>query len=205
MSMLFQEVESVEQELHFSPGIILSIFMGITLVSAVFFGLGYSFGRTGDSAGNFGHAQHSMPTIEHPAPAVAISNPPAQKLLPKPSAAVALQPATLQPAAIATNAQPAPASASAVTPTTTSSKREGNSASNFGYMIQIAALASRHDAQALTVALRKDGLRAQLRNGRHDRFFHVQLGPFATQKQADAMRHKVIAAGYRAILKPVQR
>ena len=72
-------------------------------------------------------------------------------------------------------------------------------------MIQIAALASRHDAQALTAALRRDGLRTQLRNGRHDRFFHVQLGPFATQKQADAMRHKVIAAGYRAILKPIQR
>ncbi len=199
MSMLFQEVESVEQDLHFSPGIILSIFMGITLVSAVFFGLGYSFGRTGDSAGNFGHAQRSIPMIEHPAPAAAIHTP-APQSIPKPSAAVALQ-----PAAIATNAQPVPASAHAVAPTTTSSKREGNSASNFGYMIQIAALASRHDAQALTAALRRDGLHAQLRNGRHDRFFHVQLGPFATQKQADAMRHKVIAAGYRAILKPVQR
>ena len=199
MSTLFQEMESVEQELHFSPGIILSIFMGITLVSAVFFGLGYSFGRTGDSAGSAVHVQNVAPTIEHPAPAAATPTP-APQSIPKPSAAVALQ-----PAAIATNAQPVPAFARTVAPTTTSSKREGNSASNFGYMIQIAALASRHDAQALTVALRKDGLRAQLHNGRHDRFFHVQLGPFATQKQADAMRHKVIAAGYRAILKPVQR
>lgn len=200
MSMLFQEVESVEQELHFSPGIILSIFMGITLVSAVFFGLGYSFGRTGDSAGNFGHAQHSMPTIEHPAPAVAIHTP-APQSIPKPSAAVALQPAAIKPVAIATNATSSSFSPAAIT-TSASTKHP---VSNAGYMIQIAALASRHDAQALTAALRRDGLRAQLRNGQHDRFFHVQLGPFATQKQADVMRHKVIAAGYRAILKPVQR
>ncbi len=194
MSTLFQEMESVEQELHFSPGIILAIFMGITLVSAVFFGLGYSFGRTGDQVGSAVHVQNVAPTIEHPAPAAATPTPALQSI-PKPSAAVALQ-----PAAVVTNATSSSFSHAAIT-TSASTKHP---VSNAGYMIQVAALASRHDAQALTTALRRDGLRAQLRSGRHDKFFHVQIGPFDTQKKADAMRHKVIAAGYRAILKPAQ-
>ena len=50
MNMLLQPTESVENELHLRSGVILSIFMGITMVSAVFFGLGYSFGRTGNTA-----------------------------------------------------------------------------------------------------------------------------------------------------------
>ncbi len=198
MGILFEEVESAEKELHFSPGVILAIFLGITLVSAVFFGLGYSFGRTGNTS----QLQHTLMTFGHPAPtptaaATSSSEPPAMQ---EPSTitetapvavAAQAQPITAQPAATRTSAAAAPEATSTT-----------QAVSHSSYMVQIAAIASRRDAKALASALQGDGFSAQVHSESHDRFFHVQIGPFDSQQQAEAIRRKVIAAGYRAILKP---
>ncbi len=204
MSILFEEVESAENELHFSPGVILAIFMGITLVSAVFFGLGYSFGRTGNTS----QLQHTLLTFGHSAPAptaVAIPSPETPAI----SASSAMQePSTTlntAPVAVATQTQPIHAQPAATLASATAAP-EATSAtqavSHSSYRVQIAASASRRDARALATALQRDGFSAQVRSGSHDRFFRVQIGPFDSQQKAEAMRRKVIAAGYRAILKP---
>ena len=44
---LIQENTPMEGELRMGAGAVLTVFFAATLVSAVFFGLGYSFGRTG--------------------------------------------------------------------------------------------------------------------------------------------------------------
>ncbi|HUZ04895.1 MAG TPA: SPOR domain-containing protein [Acidobacteriaceae bacterium] len=203
MSILFEEVESTENELHFSPGAILAIFMGITLVSAVFFGLGYSFGRTGNTS----QLQHTLLTFGHSSPA------PTASAIPSPAPSAIQEPATIPnnaPIAVAAQtppiqAQPAitqPVAALASATMAPEATSTAQAVSHSSYMVQIAAIVSRRDARALAAALQKDGLSAQVHSGSHDRFFHVQIGPFDSHQQAEDMRRKVIAAGYRAILKP---
>jgi cell division septation protein DedD len=225
---LFQEAGPVESELHLGTNSVLAIFLGVTLVSAVFFGLGYSFGRTGGGI----HITNPLHNLGSQAPATS-----AESALPnsvasaaaddaaaqKPSAMVASAPAvsgaSTQPLALVPTADQNPA-APASTSNSASNVVEDSSIATVGdapigaasarpksspgpsYVVQVAAVASRKDAQVLVTELKQHGLTAKLRSGTHDAFFHVQIGPFATQQTAEAMRHKVIAAGHKAILKP---
>ncbi len=197
-----------ENELQLRSGVILSIFMGITLVSAVFFGLGYSFGHTGTQT-------HSLPTtltLKNAAPAAMatvdsattvapVSTPSASASIAQTQTVAAVVPEMVPAAETATRAVAEP---TAVAAAKTVSEKSNAAApiAHLQYVVQVAAVARRKDALALTAALRRHGLNARLHTASHDRFFHVQIGPFATQQKAEAVRHKVIAAGYKAILKP---
>ncbi|MGC9292242.1 MAG: SPOR domain-containing protein [Acidobacteriaceae bacterium] len=227
---LFQEAGPVENELHLGTNSILAIFLGVTLVSAVFFGLGYSFGRTGGGI----HITNPLHNLGSQAPATnaegalpngaasgetdsATAQKPSAMLTSAPAASGAStppQPLALVPANDQNPATPSstPNSASSVVgdapiatvgdaPIGAASARPKSSPGP-GYVVQVAAVASRKDAQTLVTELKQHGLTAKLRSGTHDAFFHVQIGPFATQQAAEAMRHKVIAAGHKAILKP---
>jgi len=68
-------------------------------------------------------------------------------------------------------------------------------------MVQIAAVSHAEDAEALIAALRKRGYTVVVRNEPQDKLSHVQIGPFATRADANAMRQKLLADGYNAILK----
>ena len=68
-------------------------------------------------------------------------------------------------------------------------------------MVQIAAISKQEDADVLVAALRKRGYSAVVRNDPKDNLLHVQIGPFATRDEARAMRAKLLADGYNAILK----
>ena len=69
------------------------------------------------------------------------------------------------------------------------------------YMVQVGAVASRRDARTLVAELRKRGFQATIYPGKHDRYLHVQMGPYRSPEQANAVRHRVMAHGYRAVLK----
>jgi cell division septation protein DedD len=68
-------------------------------------------------------------------------------------------------------------------------------------MVQVAAVSHQEDADTLIVALKKRGYTVFIRQEPKDKLFHVQLGPFATKKDADAMRQHLLADGYNAIVK----
>jgi len=68
-------------------------------------------------------------------------------------------------------------------------------------MVQIAAVSHQEDAQVLVAALQKHGYSVVIRNDPRDSLLHVQLGPFTTRDEAKAMRAKLLADGYNAILK----
>ena len=68
-------------------------------------------------------------------------------------------------------------------------------------MVQIAAISKQEDAEVLVAALKKRGYSAAVRNDPKDNLLHVQIGPFATREEARAMRAKLLADGYNAILK----
>ena len=70
-------------------------------------------------------------------------------------------------------------------------------------VVQIAAVSREDDAVALAGALRKKDYNVFVVNNpaTNDKFYHVQVGPFATMPEADAMKAKLIAEGYNPIVK----
>jgi DedD protein len=70
-------------------------------------------------------------------------------------------------------------------------------------VVQIAALSREDDAVALAGALRKKNYNVIVVNNpaTNDKFYHVQVGPFANMQEADAMKAKLIAEGYNPIVK----
>ena len=212
MHTLFQEAETMDAELNIGTGVILSLFFGATLVSAVFFGLGYSFGVThGVTASTFslhawlhGSSQPASATTSAPARASNSTAPAAEPMAPAPaqSSIAPAETSTLQTA-------PAPEAASAPESDAMSSSAvlgdpslpTAAHAAAAAYMVQIAASASRKDAQFLIAKLRRAGLHARIHHEVQDKFYRVQIGPFTSRSDATAMRTKVLAAGFKAILK----
>ena len=71
-----------------------------------------------------------------------------------------------------------------------------------GYFVQVAAVTKADDAEVLVEALKKKDYPAfVVPAAGTDKFFRVQLGPFADIKEAEALRGKLIGDGYNPILK----
>ncbi|MGB8008257.1 MAG: SPOR domain-containing protein, partial [Terriglobales bacterium] len=68
--------------------------------------------------------------------------------------------------------------------------------------VQVAAVTRQEDADSLVEALKKKQYPAFIAgNSAADKFFHVQVGPYADVKDADAMRARLISDGYNPIVK----
>ncbi len=68
-------------------------------------------------------------------------------------------------------------------------------------LVQVAAVSHQEDANVLVNALKKRGYTVAVRQEPQDKLLHIQLGPFATKKDADAMKQRLLADGYNAIVK----
>jgi DedD protein len=68
-------------------------------------------------------------------------------------------------------------------------------------MVQIAAVSHQEDADLLLAALKKRGYPVFVRQEPTDHLLHIQVGPFATRKDAETMRQRLQTDGYNAILK----
>ena len=70
-------------------------------------------------------------------------------------------------------------------------------------VVQIAAVSREDDAVALAGALRKKNYNVFVVNNpvTNDKLYHVQVGPFATVQEAEAMKAKLVGEGYNPILK----
>ncbi len=210
-------------EVHWSANTILAIFFASSLISAVFFGLGYSFGRGGTAKSAMytaSSATISSPgtigeqTQQQPASNVALRN----AVVPTPATPIeavdthrvndAQQsvPAALRPVSSAPSPRPKVVPARDTRPVPTaeqhSSAVRGATADGAGrYMVQVGAVGDRKDARMLVSQLRKRGFHAGIYSAKNDKFLHVQIGPFTGAQQAQTMRHHVLASGYHAILK----
>lgn len=71
------------------------------------------------------------------------------------------------------------------------------------FVVQIAAVSREEDAAALAGALRKKSYSVFVVNNPavHDKLYHVQVGPFATLQDAEAMKLKLTGEGYNPIVK----
>ena len=68
-------------------------------------------------------------------------------------------------------------------------------------MVQIAAVSEQETANLLLTALKKRGYSVAIRHESGDSLLHVQVGPFATRADAQAMRQKLQNDGYAAIVR----
>lgn len=203
-------------EIHWSTGTILAVFFAASLISAVFFGLGYSFGRGGTTKPALGMAftgvapTSDMAARSESAPAghaEMMENMPTRKTAAK-MAAVSQQtkgdamPAHVASARISTikSAHATVIPAKATQPVAVRAKVLAADV-HARYMVQVGAIGDRRDARLLVTKLRQKGFHAGIYPGKHDKYLHVQIGPFASAQQAQTIRHRVTASGYHAILK----
>lgn len=215
----YEEINENESEITLNTGTLLGIFFGLVLVCGVFFGFGYSMGRRGTA--NTSSTPEASPTAS---PQAETSTPQANST-PKPSAMEALQTegqsadptnpsaaqsmsqedtenTTPKPAPAQTLAQPSSVVRPALKPAAFPVATPASTPSSGSFMVQIAAVSRQEDANTLANALQKHGYTVSVRNEPQDKLYHVQVGPFASRDAARAMRSRLLADGYNAILKP---
>lgn len=211
-----QEVQDTEVTL--GTGRLLALFFALVVVCALFFSVGFSLGRksvpqqaaqsaaapvpspivtTGEMKPTAlkGEAKGDCATPENcPQPAAAASTsdeltfykavdqPDAKPQLEKP------EPAPKVTEASPVEQKPAPEMAKMASLGT-------------GYMVQVAAVSKSDDAEALVNALRKKSYPVFSTSMPTDKLYHVQVGPFADIKDAEAMKVKLVGDGYNPIVK----
>jgi len=69
------------------------------------------------------------------------------------------------------------------------------------YLLQVAALRTDSDAIAVANDLRKKKFPAFVQTPQGDKYYRVQVGPFADQKAMQAAKKGLESAGFKAIIK----
>lgn len=198
-----------DTEITLGTGRMLALFFTFVLVCAVFFAIGFSLGRKTSIVGasTLASTPTGTPTtVVRPSAVKENAAPPS----PQPTdfsfyksvgakttdTDLALQDARSQPVATTTEtptSSPTPVASTA--PATTPVQ-------GTGYFVQVAAVSRQEDADSLVEALKKKQYPAfTVNNPSSDKFFHVQVGPYAEAKDAEAMRVRLIADGYNPIVK----
>ena len=184
------EPQIEEDEESASTGKLLGIFFGAAAVCAVFFGLGYNLGKNAGA--------QTPQIVVSPSAASNASNIPKPSAVrtPEQSSAAA---ATLEPILATKTAQSQP-NAPSVAARPAPEMARASAAGNFA--VQVAAVSKEEDADALVSALRKKNYPVFVINGNAaDKLFHVQVGPFASLADAEAMKSRLAGDGYNPILK----
>lgn len=199
-----------DREMTLGTSFIIGIFFALVLICGIFFAFGYSLGR-----------RSALPASGVAAPAASHDTGDAGSSTAKPSSAIPAPqatstdsstdsttdisssdeqtPPTATQAPVAVPAKltlkPTPVSRAAAPAPTAAAPGAGQS------VVQVAAVSRQGDANMLVAALKRHGYNAAIHQSPQDKLLHVQIGPFATKKDADVMRQKLTADGYNAIVK----
>jgi cell division septation protein DedD len=192
--------ESRDTEITLGTGKLLGIFFGLVLLCSVFFTLGYMLGRSNAS----GNRTTEIVGTETNGPSS--GKPSAVNKTSQTETAASSTPSQANP--VATSASPVPVSAATpavVTPASASSSSGGETtstaASGATYVVQVAAVSKREDADLLVSALQKKQYPVFVASAPGDGLFHVQVGPFTDPKDAETMRTRLVGEGYNPIVK----
>jgi cell division septation protein DedD len=186
-----------DTEITLGTGRMLALFFTFVLVCAVFFAIGFSLGRKTSAigiGGAPGAAAGTASAAVRPSPAKGNTAPQSNdfsfyKTVGAQSANTELAPQDQQAQAPPTAAASVPAAPADVPPAAG------------GYFVQVAAVSRQEDAESLVDALKKKQYPAFSANSSSDKFFHVQVGPYAELKEAEALKARLIADGYSPIVK----
>lgn len=188
-----------EREISLNTATILGIFFLLALLCAIFFGFGYTMGRrtTLQVAAPIADTSSTLAAngSAKPAPGSAAPQPTRRAIdddaTPAPSPAIqqVAQPLVKPAAPTPEPAKPEPVPAATTTPA-------GPPA-----LVQVAAVSHQEDADTLVNALKRRGYTVVVRHEPQDKLLHIQIGPLATKKDAEAMRQRLLSDGYNAIVK----
>ncbi|MBZ5531001.1 MAG: SPOR domain-containing protein [Acidobacteriia bacterium] len=180
-----QETDQAQDtEITLSTGKLLGIFFGLAIVCGLFFTLGYMLGHA-SAAGGKTEIVGSVPTGGSSAGKPSATNKGDSSQNPAASTSTPAPAQTPRP-----GASPSPSPAQDASSTTSGS-----------FMVQVAAVSKQEDAEILVNALRKKQYPVFIANVPGDALFHVQVGPFSDQREAEAMRSRLAGDGYNPILK----
>ncbi len=195
---------SEDTEITLGTGKMLVLFFGLVAVCAVFFGLGFSLGRNATTSTTL--ASTASPATANAAVRTSVN----RSTTAAPSNSSSDQAAIYKPVdqkqtgATLTTKESADTGSSAVTENSTPSSASDPTVPPplYAYYVQVAAVSKQGDAEALVSALKKKEYQAfSASNSPTDKLIHVQVGPFADIKDAEATRSKLISDGYNPILK----
>jgi DedD protein len=188
-----------DPEVTLGTSFIVGIFFALILICAIFFAFGYSLGR-----------RSALPASGVPAPAASTDTGASAA---KPASGIPEGQPASQTEENTSDEQISPAAAQetpvvlpaklAVKPTPVNEPVATlpAAAATVQAVVQVAAVSRQGDAAMLMTALKRKGYNAAIRQVPQDKLLHVQIGPFTTKKDAEAMRQRLIGDGYNAIVK----
>jgi cell division septation protein DedD len=182
------------EESTFSIPKALSLFFGVVLMAGIFFGGGYHMGHSAALNQQAAAIPGALSSSPAPAPVYSTQEKPAAALevTETPAATPAPEPVVTENAV---NTPPIQETQKASKVAATATQAVGS------FTVQVAAVRHQEDAEALLGALRKKQYPVFLASANSDSLFHVQVGPFPNQKEAEGMRSRLAGDGYNAIVK----
>lgn len=193
-----------DTEITLGTGRMLALFFALVAICAGFFAIGFSLGRkaTVVGSGNVLAAQGgTLSTVVRPSAGKNNTPPPAPSS-DNFSFYKAVEQKTADANLAAPTAQPQPATATSSDPAKTDENPNASNPATNSYYVQVAAVTRQEDADALVEALKKKQYPAfSANNPSVDKFFRVQVGPYADIKDAELTRGRLVADGYNPILK----
>jgi DedD protein len=191
--------ETQDTELTLSTGKLLGVFFVLVVICGVFFSLGYAVGKNSAPASGVAIMDSSqLSTVT----ANGGAKPPAGKAGEPPPQACAEGDASCQPPTPASTTQPAaPPTEPAAAATNPAPEMTTVPKTGAGFMVQVAAVSKKEDAEALQGALQKKQYPVIVVPNESSHLYHVQVGPFPDPKEAEAMRQRLASDGYNAIVK----
>lgn len=193
-----------DTEITLGTGRMLALFFALVAICAGFFAIGFSLGRkaTVVGSGNVLAAQGgTLSTVVRPSAGKNNTPPPAPSS-DNFSFYKAVEQKTADANLATPAAQPQPATATSSDPAKTDENPNASNPATNSYYVQVAAVTRQEDADALVEALKKKQYPAfSANNPSVDKFFRVQVGPYADIKDAELTRGRLVADGYNPILK----
>jgi cell division septation protein DedD len=192
-----------EREISLNTATILGIFFLLALLCAIFFGFGYTMGRrtTSQAAAPIADTSSTLAAngSAKPAPGSAAPQPTHRAIdddatpAPSPAFQQVAQPLEKPAAPIPEPAKREPVPTALPAATTTPAGPPA--------LVQVAAVSHQEDADTLVNALKRRGYSVVVRHEPQDKLLHIQIGPLASKKDAEAMRQRLLSDGYNAIVK----
>lgn len=226
-----RNMASDDTEITLGTGKLLGLFFLLVAVCGVFFAIGYSLGKSSakeqalnDQAASAASENAGVTEpAKKPSAVVAVkSQPPAEEdpeakkqndltfyksvqqdqpntQLTKPAQTIPATTTRVSPPA----SSPTTAATAASTAAAPATGRPSSAVDHGAFMVQIAAVSKQEDAEALAGALKKKSYNVLVVNNPAgtDKLYHVQIGPFASLPDAEAMRAKLMGDGYNPIVK----
>jgi DedD protein len=213
--------DSQDTEITLSTSRLLGLFFGLVVVCSLFFGFGYTLGR-GSSKQSGSIVAQDAPSTVPPTLNKPVARGSAEPIATKPADCAPGTDCTATTAAAGQTAQTGsqtqdmsfyksveqkdaptqlekPADAKNGAPEMKSAPLNGGVGS--GFMVQVAAVSKKEDAELLKSALQGKQYPVVITGLANDKLFHVQVGPFADMKDAEAIKSRLTNDGYTPILK----